>query len=63
MKDNQDACRGLVGHIAQLMDCVRSVIIDGQSAGSPASAEMNVGLKTDVERLKQCVQDNRHVII
>ncbi|KAF7978271.1 hypothetical protein HWV62_1110 [Athelia sp. TMB] len=52
MKDNQDACRGLVGRIAQLMDCVRSVIIDGQSAGSLASAEINVGLKTDVERLK-----------
>ena len=49
MNDNKDACIDLAGHIGKLMDPIYSTLHDRNSA------DVDVGLKQDLERLHECV--------
>ncbi|KAF7965428.1 hypothetical protein HWV62_43654 [Athelia sp. TMB] len=61
MKDNQDACRTLIDHIANLMTSIRSVIGECTSAGI-AGADVDIGLKADLERLNRCLEQVNQIL-
>ena len=50
MKDNKDACNDLADHIGKLVEPIYSTL------HNRASADVDLGLKQDLERLHECVQ-------